>query len=78
MEGRRLSLAPPAEETVTVGVSGLTPAGPLAEGDWCSLHWDWVCERLDPTRLAALQATTRRQLDAVNGAGVPAPAVVLG
>lgn len=76
-DGRRLSLGPAREETVTTGTSGLSPAGRLAEGDWCSLHWDWVCERLDRRRLAALRACTLRQLDAVNSVAYPAPAAVL-
>ena len=27
----------------------------LADGDLVSLHWDWVCDRLDADRVAALQ-----------------------
>ncbi|MBE3076308.1 MAG: hypothetical protein IMZ75_15470, partial [Actinobacteria bacterium] len=44
-----------------------------AVGDWCSLHWDWVCDRLEPTQVRALQHYTETQLAAVNNA----PATVL-
>ena len=34
----------------------------LAVGDWCAMHWDWVCDRLSPTRLAALRRYSTAQL----------------
>jgi len=46
---------------------GLTP------GDWCSLHWDWVCDRLEPAQVRSLRHYTQTQLAAVNDA----PATVL-
>lgn len=76
-DGRVLSLGEPREETAVVGLDGFGLAGPLDEGDWCALHWEWVCERLDARRLAALRAWTVRQLDVVNGTSFPAPAAVL-
>ena len=47
-----------------LGVGGLGLAGPLRLGDWCSLHWDWACDRLDRARLVALRRYTLAQLDA--------------
>jgi hypothetical protein len=38
-----------------------------------SLHWDWICDRLDRAGLRALQAATTKNLDAVNAAPVPGP-----
>ncbi len=35
-------------------------------GDWVSLHWDWVCDRLSEDEVAALAERTRRQLGATN------------
>jgi hypothetical protein len=35
-------------------------------GDVVSLHWDWACERLSPTRLASLQRSTNHQLTIAN------------
>lgn len=35
-------------------------------GEWVSLHWDWLCDRLNPERLATLCVMTRRQLEITN------------
>ena len=56
---------------------GLGLAGSSQPGDWCSLHWDWVCERLDLRGLTALSRYTAAQLAVVNGTPFPAPAAVL-
>ncbi len=65
-DGRVLGLGPPEAELVR------HPGG-IAPGDSCSLHWDWVCERLTPPRLAALRTQTLRQLAVANAAPRPAP-----
>jgi hypothetical protein len=75
-DGRNLALGESSVERVVVGVGGLGLAGNLAPGDWCSLHWEWVCERLDARRLTALRDYTLRQLTMVNGLSHPAPASV--
>ncbi|MGV8967527.1 MAG: DUF6390 family protein [Cellulomonas sp.] len=77
-DGHRLREGPSVVEQVITSVDGLGLAGPLRPGDWCSLHWDWVCERLSPSRLAALRYRSARQLAAVNSLAVPAPTTVLG
>lgn len=76
-DGRRLALGEPRAERAVVSLDGLGLAGALRPGDWCSLHWDWVCERLDRHQLAALRWHTLAQLDVVNGVTIPAPATVL-
>lgn len=76
-DGRRLLLGPEREEEVVLRDDGLGLAGPVGAGDWCSMHWDWVCERLDRRQLAALARCTAVQLDVVNGTPFPAPAAVL-
>lgn len=76
-DGRALVLGEPLVETARVGVGGLGLAGKLSPGDWCSLHWDWVCERLTPTRLRSLKEYTSRQIRMINSLPVPAPAAVL-
>lgn len=76
-DGRVLREGTPDLEQVVVAMDGLGLAGPLRPGDWCSLHWDWVCERLSPRRLAALRYRTGRQLAAVNALAVPPPVRVL-
>ena len=76
--GRALQLGEPREERALLGLDGLGLAGAVRAGDWCSLHWDWVCERLSGTQLAALRRHTATQLDVVNAVAVPAPSAVLG
>ncbi|MCA1654963.1 MAG: DUF6390 family protein [Pseudonocardiaceae bacterium] len=61
-DGRWLYLAEPDTETAKLGIGGLE----VAAGQWVSLHWDWVCDRLTPRRLRFLRHHTRRQLDIVN------------
>ena len=68
--------APRLEQVVTA-VDGLGVAGSVAPGDWCSLHWDWVCERLDHRRLVALRSRSAGQLAAINALPFSAPATVL-
>ncbi len=76
-DGRRLTLAGPREEQAVTQLDGHGLAGTLKPGDWCALHWDWVCERLEPRQLLALRWHTQRQLDLVNAQAFPAPAAVL-
>lgn len=80
-DGRRLSLGPPQEEDAVVRLGGLGLAGgagaPLHPGDWCALHWDWACERLDRRGVTALRRRTLDQLAVVNATPFPAPASVL-
>lgn len=65
-DGRRLDLGPPELETVHAGTDGLAFVTDLRPGEWVSLHWDWVCDRLSDQRLRDLQQVTRRQLDITN------------
>ena len=76
-DGRRLLLGPPRPEEVLLREDGLGLAGPVQVGDWCSLHWDWVCERLTLRQLEQLCRYTVAQLRVTNGAAFPAPAAVL-
>lgn len=76
-DGRRLHLGEAREERALLRVDGLGLAGGVRAGDWCSLHWDWVCERLDRRGLAALCRHSLRQLAVVNSTPFPAPAAVL-
>jgi hypothetical protein len=65
-DGHRLHLGLPRVETVTLGTEGVALVSPPAVGDWCALHWDWVCDVLSPRRLAALRRRTAEQLAAVS------------
>lgn len=76
-DGRHLLLGPERPEEVLLRLDGLGLAGPVGVGDWCSLHWDWVCERLDPRQVGALARRTSEQLAVVDRMPFPAPAAVL-
>ena len=65
-DGHGLALAPPAPETVVRAVDGLGMVPDLAVGDWVSMHWEWVCDRLDERQLRTLRRYTARHLDIVN------------
>lgn len=73
----RLMLGEATTERVTAAENGRTLAWGLQVGDTVSMHWDWICERLSPERLHALQMYSNRTLDLVNRLPVPGPAVVL-
>jgi hypothetical protein len=71
---RLLGLRP---ETVNLG-SVLTLAGAVSPGDVVAMHWDWVCDRLDPAGLRHLRNYTMRHLDMVNSRlAHPGPAAML-
>lgn len=56
-DGRALGLGPPEPRQVTAGfVTG------LRIGDWVSVHWDWVCDRLTVGQVRALRTYTDRHL----------------
>jgi hypothetical protein len=66
-DGARLALGPPTTETATASSGGLGFVADVAPGEWVSLHWDWVCDRLSGRQLAALRHFTLRQLAITNG-----------
>jgi hypothetical protein len=76
-DGHQLALGPPRAERVRTGTGGLGLAGGLVAGDWCALHWDWVCAALSPARLTALAHYTARQMDVINRLPFAGPATVL-
>ncbi len=65
-DGVRLALGPAATETVVQSVDGIGMVGPLAPGDWVSLHWEWVCDRLTEVQVGRLRRYTGRHLAIVN------------
>ena len=76
-DGRRLRLGEPEVETARVRRSGLGLAGDVEMGDWVSLHWDWICDRLTLADLRDLRRATAYELAAVNSCRYSAPAAVL-
>jgi hypothetical protein len=78
-DGAALGLGPPAAEKVVQAVDGEGFIEPLGVGEWVSLHWDWVCDRLGDRQLANLRRFTQRQLDLTNRRlAHPGPHMVLG
>ncbi|MBW3576275.1 MAG: hypothetical protein KY462_00760 [Actinobacteria bacterium] len=65
-DGSELSLGEPEPETVARAVDGLGFVEDLQPGDWVSMHWDWVCDRLDQRQLTNLRRYTTRQLEITN------------
>lgn len=65
-ERGRLFLGEPRPEVVERTLDGVGLVAGFAVGDWVSMHWEWVCDRLTPSQLAALRHYTRLHLDVVN------------
>ena len=72
-DGHRLVLGRVRDEVALIGEGTVQLSHGLAAGDWCSLHWDWVCDRLEHAQVRSLRHYTTTQLAAVNDA----PATVL-
>ncbi len=76
-DGHRLNLGPAAAETARLRRDGHALTHDVHSGDWVSLHWDWVCDRLGPSELAHLRRSTAIELGAVGACAYSAPATVL-
>jgi hypothetical protein len=75
-DGRHLALGEPVTE---VAESSVASAAEMAVGDWVSLHWHWVCDRLSDRQVRALRSYTMRHLDLVNHrVGHSGPVAALG
>ncbi len=62
----RLALGPARRARVRAALDGAGFATGVGPGDVVSIHWDWVCDRLTPRTLRALEASTRRELAIAN------------
>ncbi len=67
-DGSRLALGAEQPEVVRCSIEGTGFVTDLIPGDVVSLHWDWVCDRLEPAQVRALRHYTDKQLAAVNDA----------
>jgi hypothetical protein len=65
-DGSALGLAVPAAERVRLTVAGRSFVPDAASGDLVALHWDSVCERLNPGQLEQLRCGTAAQLRVTN------------
>ena len=51
----------------------------LQPGEWVSMHWGWICDRLSARQLRNLQAHSNRTLEMTNHRlAHPGPAIILG
>ena len=66
LDGRDLVLLDERSEEAWCRVDGVGFVDDLVPGELISLHWDWVCDRLEPSALAHLEHFTARSLQAVN------------
>ena len=76
-DGKRLHLGDPRPEHVVIAAAGRRLATDATPGDWCALHWNWVCDRLTRRQAQNLRYETQAALNVVNQMARPAPAVVL-
>lgn len=65
-DGLRLGIGTAETETARRAIDGVGMVDGLSEGDWVSLHWDWVCDKLTPRQLRHLRTFTMRQLAITN------------
>jgi hypothetical protein len=72
-----LGYGPTQLETATLSRGGQGLVDGLRPGEWVSIHWDWVCDRLTDNQRHALARYSRHTLAAVNRCAHPAPAAVL-
>jgi len=78
-DGKLLELGPPRIEKAVTAVDGHASVSGLEQGEWVSLHWGWVCDRLTPRQLGHLRRFSKRQLEITNRrVSHPGPALILG
>jgi hypothetical protein len=65
-DGARLGLGPAELVRCRWAQTGQAFVADLRPGDPVSLHWNWVCERLDDEQVGRLSARTDRQLRLTN------------
>ena len=76
-DGRRLEFAAPTTETVVHSIDGVGLSSPLGPGDWVSMHWEWICDRLTERQVRTLRYYTERHLKIINEAGPTGATMVL-
>lgn len=65
-DGLDIGLGAPRPETARRSVSGTGFLDGITPGDWVSLHWGWVCDRLGRRELGLLRRSLARQLEITN------------
>ena len=78
-DGRTLRLGESTSESVVRAIDGVSMIGDLTPGDWVSLHWEWICDRLTERQVRYLRDFTLRHLKIVNEGNLHSgPAALLG
>lgn len=78
-DGRTLAFGDLMTETVQRSVDGTSLMDDLTEGDWVSMHWEWVCDVLSYRQVRYLRDFTARHLRIVNEGNLhKGPAALLG
>lgn len=78
-DGHLLGLGATQTETAVQSIGGVAMFAPLQVGDWVSLHWEWVCDKLSEAQVRQLHAFTVRHLRIVNEGNLHhGPAALLG
>ncbi len=65
-DGLRLSLGDARLETVQGSADGVSLVTGFRPGEWVSMHWNWVCDRLSRRQLQLLRRSLQRQLHITN------------
>lgn len=66
LENGKLTLGTPIPREARRAAEGLSYLGDLKIGDAVSLHWGWVCDRLDPAQVSRLSAETAHHIQIAN------------
>ena len=70
-EGHEVLEAATGAEALERARDGVGFLDPFRPGEWVSLHWNWVCDRLSRRQLHMLRRSSLRQLDITNGVSHP-------
>ena len=66
MREGRLTLGEPARRMASVSANGRGYHNGLKVGDLVTVHWDWVCEAVQPSQVRRLEALTRFHIELAN------------
>lgn len=62
----KLQFGPPTRKTLKVVLGDFPRIANLQTGDWVSLHWDFLCDKLNPQQLINLKKWTSYHLELAN------------
>lgn len=78
-DGHVLGFGGHTTEAVTRSVDGISMMDDLGVGDWVSMHWEWVCDKLTERQVGYLRDFTVKHMRIVNEGNLHSgPAVFLG